>query len=66
MDFRERAPQGLVFNSFGAKRARGMMARWMSEHRITDPEDLKGFDSDGYVFSAEGSADSTWRFIKAR
>jgi cytoplasmic iron level regulating protein YaaA (DUF328/UPF0246 family) len=66
MDFRELAPQGLVFNSFGAKRARGMMARWMSEHRITDPEDLKGFDSDGYVFSAEGSADSTWRFIKAR
>jgi len=27
MDFRELAPQGLIFNSFGAKRARGMIAR---------------------------------------
>jgi len=66
MDFRELAPQGLVFNSFGAKRARGMMARWMCEHRITAPDDLKGFDSDGYAFSSEGSDDSTWRFIKTR
>ncbi|MFC0304430.1 peroxide stress protein YaaA [Sphingomonas sp. C8-2] len=66
MDFRELAPQGLIFNSFGAKRARGMMARWMCEHRITTPEDLKGFDSDGYAFSAEGSDDSTWRFVKTR
>lgn len=66
MDFRELTPQGLVFNSFGAKRARGMMARWMSEHRVTDPEGLKGFDSDGYAFDPEGSDDSIWRFVKPR
>lgn len=66
MDFRELTPQGLIFNSFGAKRARGMMARWMCEHRISDPEGLKGFDSDGYAFSVEGSDDSTWRFVKTR
>jgi len=66
VDFRELGPQGLIFNSFGAKRARGMMARWMCEHRITEPEGLKGFDSDGYAFAADGSDDSIWRFVKAR
>lgn len=66
MDFRELGPQGLIFNSFGAKRARGMMARWMCEHRITSPDDLKGFDSDGYAFAREGSDESTWRFVKTR
>ncbi|RVT94352.1 peroxide stress protein YaaA [Sphingomonas crocodyli] len=63
IDFREERPTGLVFNSFGAKRARGMMARWMCEHHVTDPEGLKGFDSDGYRFdSIEGDV---WRFVKA-
>lgn len=64
VDFREDGPNGLRFNSFGAKRARGMMARWMCEHRITDPEGLKGFDSDGYAFRADGSDDAMWRFVR--
>jgi uncharacterized protein len=64
VDFRENGPKGLYFNSFGAKRARGMMARWLCEHRITDPEDLKGFDSDGYRFEPEGSDESVWRFVR--
>ncbi|MFZ5707689.1 MAG: peroxide stress protein YaaA [Pseudomonadota bacterium] len=66
MDFRENGPKGLVFNSFGAKRARGMMARWMCEHRITKPEDLKGFDSDGYAFVAADSDEQVWRFVRQR
>jgi cytoplasmic iron level regulating protein YaaA (DUF328/UPF0246 family) len=66
IDFREDGPNGLIFNSFGAKRARGMIARWMCEHRITEAEGLKGFDSDGYAFTADGSDDSVWRFVKAR
>jgi cytoplasmic iron level regulating protein YaaA (DUF328/UPF0246 family) len=65
IDFREDGPNGLRFNSFGAKRARGMMARWMCEHRITDPDGLKSFDSDGYAFTKDGSDDSIWRFIRA-
>jgi len=64
IDFREQGPDGLRFNSFAAKRARGMMARWMSEHHITEPEGLKGFDSDGYAFMAEGSDDAIWRFVR--
>jgi cytoplasmic iron level regulating protein YaaA (DUF328/UPF0246 family) len=64
IDFRENGPNGLRFNSFGAKRARGMMARWMCEHRVTDAESLKGFDSDGYHYSADGSDDAIWRFVR--
>lgn len=60
----EVGPNGLRFNSFAAKRARGMMARYMCEHHLTDPESLKGFDSDGYVFDAEGSEENLWRFVR--
>ena len=64
IDFREEHPDGLRFNSFAAKRARGMMARYLCEHRLADPEALKGFDSDGYRWSAEGSDEATWRFVR--
>jgi len=64
IDFREDGPKGLIFNSFNAKRARGMMARWMCEHRITEPDGLKGFDSDGYAFDREGSTNALWRFVR--
>lgn len=66
IDFRENGPKGLVFNSFGAKRARGMMARWMCEHHIARPDDLKGFDSDGYAFVAADSDEHVWRFVRQR
>lgn len=36
--------------SFYAKRARGLMARYVVENRITDPEELKGFNVDGYKY----------------
>ncbi len=64
IDFRENGPSGLRFNSFGAKRARGVMARYIAEHRLTDAAALKGFDSDGYRFTAEGSDDAMWRFVR--
>ena len=41
--------------SFFAKRARGLMARYVVENRITDPADLKGFNLDGYKYYAAGS-----------
>ena len=64
IDFREEGPKGLRFNSFAAKRARGMMARYLCEHRIEDAEQLKQFDSDGYALSAEGSEGDVWRFVR--
>jgi cytoplasmic iron level regulating protein YaaA (DUF328/UPF0246 family) len=65
IDFREEGPDGLRFNSFAAKRARGMMARYLCEHRLDDVEALKGFDSDGYRFTADGSDEAVWRFVRA-
>ncbi|HEX8402281.1 MAG TPA: peroxide stress protein YaaA [Allosphingosinicella sp.] len=64
IDFREPGPNGLRFNTFNAKRARGMMARHICEHRLSDPEALKGFDSDGYRFDEEGSDEGRWRFSR--
>jgi cytoplasmic iron level regulating protein YaaA (DUF328/UPF0246 family) len=64
IDFREEGPKGLRFNSFAAKRARGMMARYLCEHQLQEAEALKGFDSDGYRYSSEGSTDAEWRFVR--
>jgi len=65
IDFREDGPEGLRFNTFAAKRARGMMARYICEHRLADPESLKGFDSDGYRFDPENSDSHRWRFARS-
>lgn len=64
-DFRQQGPKGPRFVSFDAKRARGMAARFLCENRHSDPEALKGFDSDGYRFDADASDDSIWRFVRA-
>jgi uncharacterized protein len=41
--------------SFLAKKARGMMARYIVQHRLTAPEQLKRFDTAGYAFDAKAS-----------
>ena len=41
--------------SFFAKRARGAMLRWAVERQIDAPDDLKGFDGDGYTWVAAAS-----------
>jgi len=64
VEFREPGPDGPRFVSFNAKRARGMMARWLCEHHITDIDAMRGFDSDGYRFDAEESDADRWRFIR--
>lgn len=65
IDFREEGPNGLRFNTFNAKRARGMMARYICEHRIEDSEALKAFDSDGYAYDPGNSTDRSWRFSRS-
>ncbi|MDQ7744853.1 peroxide stress protein YaaA [Hydrogenophaga pseudoflava] len=41
--------------SFFAKRARGLMVRYALQHRASTPEQLKGFDLEGYRFAAAAS-----------
>ena len=64
VEFRELGPEGPRFVSFNAKRARGMMARWLCEHHVTDVEAMRGFDSDGYRFDADESEADRWRFTR--
>lgn len=50
--------------SFWAKKARGLMARYIIDHRIEDPELLKAFDYDGYEFNSSMSQGDTWVFTR--
>jgi cytoplasmic iron level regulating protein YaaA (DUF328/UPF0246 family) len=48
--------------AFFAKRARGTMARFICEERVTQVDDLKGFRSGGYRYNAKASSDDTLVF----
>ncbi|KVN00811.1 MULTISPECIES: peroxide stress protein YaaA [unclassified Burkholderia] len=48
--------------SFHAKRARGLMARYVVEGRIGSPDALKDFASEGYAFDEAASNDDTYVF----
>lgn len=62
VDFREADGR---FISFHAKKARGMMARWLVEHRIDEVEQMTSFDSDGYRFERSASDDARWTFVRS-
>lgn len=47
-----------------AKTARGLMTRYIIENRIEDPEAIKGFDEQGYLYSPEMSNEKEWIFIR--
>ena len=44
--------------SFYAKKARGLMARYLVKSRLTKPEQLLDFDVGGYAFCAELSTEN--------
>lgn len=47
-----------------AKKARGMMSRYIIKNRITNPNDIKKFKEDGYKYSAKLSSDTNWVFTR--
>lgn len=51
--FMEDKPGGPKIVSFFAKRARGAMARFIVQHRLSDPAALCDFDSGGYAYRPE-------------
>ena len=51
--------------SFFAKKARGLMARYIIDNKITSPESLKDFNSAGYQFSEEMSKSDEWVFTRS-
>jgi hypothetical protein len=48
--------------SFYAKKARGLMARYIIEHQINKAEDLKGFDYANYSFDHKSSQENHFVF----
>ncbi len=51
--------------SFNAKKARGMMSRFVIKQRLTRPEQLRDFTEGGYRFHGDESSDSEWIFKRA-
>lgn len=52
--------------SFYAKKARGLMSRFMIENQITDPNDLRGFDYEGYYFDEAASSENLLAFKREK
>ncbi|MBN2165188.1 MAG: peroxide stress protein YaaA [Marinilabiliaceae bacterium] len=46
------------------KRARGLMARFIIDFKITKSDDLKGFNYEGYNFNSEYSTTNKWVFTR--
>ncbi len=55
-DFKEEKDGQLRALMVYAKKARGLMARWIIENRIEDAARLKEFDLEGYRYDADGSS----------
>ena len=47
-----------------AKFARGLMSRYIIKNSLTDIEEIKGFDYEGYVFNNELSSENDWVFTR--
>lgn len=63
--FKEEQPDGsfkqiVVY----AKKARGMMSHYIITNRLQDPEDIKGFDYEGYMFNPAQSNKKEWVFTR--
>ena len=47
-----------------AKRARGFMARYIIKNNITDAEEIRAFNTEGYLFDANQSTEDEWVFTR--
>jgi hypothetical protein len=64
VDFKEEKDGQLRALMVYAKKARGLMARWIIENRIEDPKTLTEFSEEGYRYDADGSTESTLLFTR--
>ena len=62
--FKDRKKGNYKIISFFAKKARGMMARFIIENQLTNVEDLKAFDKAGYYYSELQSTENQWVFLR--
>ena len=62
VDFKDFKSGKYKIISFYAKKARGLMARYIIKNQISKVEDLKGFDYDGYWYDEKESTDTMIAF----
>ena len=62
--FKEKRNGQLKFVSFSAKKARGLMAKFMIKERLKNPDDLKNFDLEDYKFNKKLSSELDWTFSR--
>lgn len=62
--FKENNGSGYKQITVYAKKARGMMTRFIIENQLTDPEHIKAFDTENYCFAPQLSNDKEWVFIR--
>lgn len=64
VEFLQMEPKGFKTIVIYTKKARGLMTRFVIENKIKDPEHLKGFDSDGYLYNPDLSNENKLVFIR--
>lgn len=52
--------------SFFAKKARGLMGRYIIQNRLMNPEDIKHFSLAGYQFNERASSQDEWIFTREK
>ena len=62
--FRERKNGEYRMISFFSKQARGLMSDYIIRNRLTEPDDIKAFDVDGYAFEPGLSDGDGWVFAR--
>ncbi|MGV6810753.1 MAG: peroxide stress protein YaaA [Brevirhabdus sp.] len=62
--FMEMKPKGPKIVSFFAKKARGSMARFIIQRRLSEPEGIKDFDLGGYSYQPDMSEADKWVFLR--
>ncbi|MBW6489896.1 MAG: peroxide stress protein YaaA [Lentimicrobium sp.] len=62
--FKEFSNGNLRFISFNGKRARGLMARFIIDRKIANPEELKLFDYEGYGYMDQLSGKDEWVYVR--
>ena len=65
INFKEWRREAYRFVSFSAKKARGLMARYMIDQRAEKADDLKTFNVEGYAYNEELSSEHEWIFTRS-
>jgi len=62
--FKERKGYGYRVLGVYAKKARGLMSRFIIRNRLSRADDIKGFDGEGYAFNPGLSSEHEWVFTR--